>query len=660
MQSCDAKKIIQDYLTACDTGSSLFKLKREFVPHKMTSDMLEAALEDMLDSGEIMYTPRGVALQPHTIQSQIELVSDKGRRSVLLAYFNGERMPECSSEETHQIVKDFLGACSAVDEDCYRPTFRKYRFDRDSFSATFGQPVSTFIYLRETCRKGRTDWRNIRFDTTQTDAVRACATEYLKKAGLLEGGVQLPCSLEGITLYLLKGHSAPIAIKELFSEYLDFLSKHLPLPQELDVSYQHFLRSAEVNPDIIFGQASAVRYRPATKYGDRKILNSLKLSQYRNRYLSAEIICRDAAGILETANIRSPYELIYLLKAHSDICDKYKITFSKAPFLTFGSGDAIKQLNDLLRELSPVSGDQLAKEYEQRYGLKANTVKVRLLKEISQYLSSGIYDTKVKSITDKQFERLSGQLEAPWYYTSDVELLFKRRVGKLYQKYMSTENLGKLGYRKTSSVVYSNQYRSLEDCLDKTTWQGNIFQVKDGLWEIQQIYMALQKKAARFEIIEYFPQKFIRLSYLKKNGVHKKDLQAFISAVNAQTADGMYFTLKLLRDRGISLPLEDLGFDDMFYYSVLKQSKGIQARKVAGTYLFRKSKNDATLADFIEYLLTELRSVDLYDLSDLLADKYGMSLTPSYLRVIAANTQMYYDTISEKLFLDYDEYFEEV
>ncbi len=109
-----------------------------------------------------------------------------------------------------------------------------------------------------------------------------------------------------------------------------------------------------------------------------------------------------------------------------------------------------------------------------------------------------------------------------------------------------------------------------------------------------------------------------------------------------------------------ALPLEDLGFDDMFYYSVLKQSKGVQARKVAGIYLFRKSKSDATLADFIEYLLTELRSVDLYNLSDLLADKYGMFLTSSYLRVIASNTQMYYDTISEKLFLDYDEYFEEV
>ncbi len=50
MQGCDAKKIIQDYLAACDTGVSPFKLKRELVPHKMTADMLEVALGDEAQS----------------------------------------------------------------------------------------------------------------------------------------------------------------------------------------------------------------------------------------------------------------------------------------------------------------------------------------------------------------------------------------------------------------------------------------------------------------------------------------------------------------------------------------------------------------------------------------------------------------------------------
>jgi hypothetical protein len=246
------------------------------------------------------------------------------------------------------------------------------------------------------------------------------------------------------------------------------------------------LSLSETNKNIIWGKSLTVRFRPSTENGDRKFLNSLRLNQYRNQYISAEIICRNSSERLDAANIQSPYELINLMKRYPDFCNKHKVVFSKAPFLSVGNGDAVKQLNDLFRELSPVSGEKLAREYELRYGMKANTVKVRLLKEISQYLSSGIYDTKIRSISDKQFERLSGQLDAPWYYTTDVELLFKRRVGKFYKKYMSTENLAKLGYRKTNSIIYSNAYRSLEECLDKTQWQGNTFHVEDALCQFSK------------------------------------------------------------------------------------------------------------------------------------------------------------------------------
>lgn len=106
--------------------------------------------------------------------------------------------------------------------------------------------------------------------------------------------------------------------------------------------------------------------------------------------------------------------------------------------------------------------------------------------------------------------------------------------------------------------------------------------------------------------------------------------------------------------------MDDLGFDDTFYYSILKQGKKIQGRKVAGTYLLRKSKQDVTLSDFIEFLVSQVRSIDIFDLSELIAVQYGIALAPSYIRTLASGSQMYYDSISEKIYLDYDEYFEEV
>lgn len=408
------------------------------------------------------------------------------------------------------------------------------------------------------------------------------------------------------------------------------------------------------------GQSKTFRYRKSKESLDRRIVNQLKLHRYRNIFLSAEIICCEAADLLEAANINGPYELVNFIRSFPEICDKFKIQFPKDPFLVFGDGDAMKQLLKLLGECSPITGDNLANEYERLYGLKKNTLKTKYFKQIVQYQSGGVYDIKTKAITDKQFSKLSGQLKEEWYFSEKVEILFKRRVGKLYDKYMSTNNLALLGYRETSAIIYSNKYDSLEECLEKTDWSSNTFQVSDELWAIPQVNAIIQRKVMNLQIIEYAPQQFIRLGYLKKNGIHKKDLYSFIEAVHQRVEDESYFTLKSLKEEGRDLPLENLGFGDVFYYSILKKSKKVQSRKVAETYLFRKSRKPATLADFYEYLISNLRSIDLFDFAELLSDKYGISINPTYIRNTINGTQMYYDTISEKIYLDYDEYFEEV
>lgn len=62
MQDRDIKKMIQNYLAAYGTRVSLFKLKRELVSGEITAEILIVALDDMLDSREIMHAPRSIAL----------------------------------------------------------------------------------------------------------------------------------------------------------------------------------------------------------------------------------------------------------------------------------------------------------------------------------------------------------------------------------------------------------------------------------------------------------------------------------------------------------------------------------------------------------------------------------------------------------------------
>ena len=660
MEQSEAKVKIVEYLQTHSQPVSLFQLVHIVLQNKCSDAEIGNVLSQLFEEKLIYYTSQGIIGAPHNLMQLIEQVQEEDTRNILECFFRGQNIPSEQRSNVHQIVKLFLQNRRPIDEDSYKNVFRKYRFTQNSFCTIFSQPVSTYLYLSQICKKGKLDWRQIGLDSSQPTQVRSAAINAIKTEGLLLEGTVLPCTVEDVGLYLLQRHKTSAGKDDLFLEYVSFLDQAAPLPDSLTVSKHRFISILSASNRTILGQAGALRFRQSKERTDCAMVKRLKLWQYRNQYVSAEIIYKNAVAEMEKSDIQSPYELITILKQFPEICAKYQLTFAKAPFLIFGTGNAASQLLNLLKEFSPISGDRLAQEYERRYGLKATTVKTQLLKEISPYLRNGVYDLQTRSITDKQIQAIAKKLTKPWYTVEDVQKIFKSKVGAHYEAYLSTENLRKIGFRKTNVIIYSSQYRSLIECLEKNEWAGNTFYVSNEMWENPQIYTALQKQAAKFEIIEYLPQKFIRLAYLKRNGIHKKNLYEFIDEVCDRVQDDAYFTLKFLRDQGYEFPLDDLGFDDTFYYSVLKQGKKIQGKKVAGTYLFRKSKQDVTLSDFIESLVSQVRSIDIFDLSELIGTQYGIALAPSYIRFLVSDSQMYYDSISEKIYLDYDEYFEEV
>lgn len=225
---------------------------------------------------------------------------------------------------------------------------------------------------------------------------------------------------------------------------------------------------------------------------------------------------------------------------------------------------------------------------------------------------------------------------------------------------MSVQNLLQLGYKKTSTIIYSSNYSSLIDCLSQTEWKEGTFAVSDLLWEIPQIYNALQNKMSDLEIIEYSPQKFIRLSHLKRNNIHKKDLRFFMEEVCQCVGNEEFFTMKYLNQKGHVFKLESFGFDDIFYASVLKQSNKIQCKKISNNYLFRKSKKEFAIIDFVISIVCQYKSIDIFDLIYLFENRYGVTLTPIYVRNIVNDSDLHYDNISGKIFKSYGEYFEHI
>ena len=84
---------------------------------------------------------------------------------------------------------------------------------------------------------------------------------------------------------------------------------------------------------------------------------------------------------------------------------------------------------------------------------------------------------------------------------------------------------------------------------------------------------------------------------------------------------------------------------------------------MGGTTLFRVGTQQFSFSDFIEWLLfrEESMSMDVYELIDILHETYGIRFEHYEIKgKILPGTQMYYSDITEKLYADYEIYFDEI
>lgn len=107
--------------------------------------------------------------------------------------------------------------------------------------------------------------------------------------------------------------------------------------------------------------------------------------------------------------------------------------------------------------------------------------------------------------------------------------------------------------------------------------------------------------------------------------------------------------------------MDDLGFDEWFYTSILIEDKlNISYQKIGGNKVMICGEYNIHFEDFLEFIVfsQESLSIDIYELNEILKQQYNVNISTWKLIDIVSCTSMYYDAISEKVYADYDIYYE--
>ena len=117
----------------------------------------------------------------------------------------------------------------------------------------------------------------------------------------------------------------------------------------------------------------------------------------------------------------------------------------------------------------------------------------------------------------------------------------------------------------------------------------------------------------------------------------------------------------MIRDKGFVSKIDNLGFEDFFYGSLIERNTDeINSSRTGGGILFRKSEKKVTRQKFFKYLMKKFRKIDIIKFMDYIKDVYGLEFERWYITSLADGVGMYYDAIMEKLYINREEYYEDI
>ncbi|WP_339802885.1 DNA-directed RNA polymerase subunit alpha C-terminal domain-containing protein [Paenibacillus sp. FSL R5-0744] len=570
-------------------------------------------------------------------------------------------------ERIRQIEAKCIRKAPPLSEDLYALVFQKYDIAKKDFLLGFKESEITYNYLSIAYRKGEYPIDDLAMDFDFPDYFKKAAERIIYKNHVVLGSERVLCSRSELGEYILRTAGVEGLTFEEFSQLYKMLLEDLNLQDNpkfsvMDRGYSNKLAASN---HVLWKYGQKLRYYNIDAYDYSDLLSGLNLSDYKNVEFSTRKFFQEYPELMSDYDIQDEYELHNLLKKICTSDDYPQIHFKRMPNIEFGVADRDTQVMDMLLALAPIRNTDLAAAYEHAYGVLSQTLLANYMKNFDQYFYSGIYKIDVPMFSDIMASKMKQLLSREFYLLSDIRKLYVRQFPQADPKLLNPYTLKALGFRVYTNYAIKDQYPSAteyfrailttEDIVDAQSFPKDVL---NSIAYMSEVY----KLKAAYEIFEYAPLKYVHFRRLNRAGVEKESILDYCHKAY-QAVDSQYFTVYSLQKKGFTHAFDELGFDEWFYASLLSEDKEhFTYRRMGKNKLFRRGSENVSLIDFLEWILysSESLSLDVYELTEKLLSDYNIKFEWYKIVETIKGSAMYYDTITQKVYADYDVYFEEI
>lgn len=667
------KNAILRILESAEEPLTLDSISARLPEHLNNTTIVPGALIDLENEGSV--TERDLTYErkyPSVLDFVGSISNDTWRKLVLLRLQGstldaaGQQMG-LTRERVRQITKKAMQHRPRLAEDRYRYLFENYDFTQEDFNLAFGEPDSTYNYLDMAAQhRGGQKLANILDDPAVPLAMKRAAERAIYKDYVLIDGVRMHKDRDTFLQYALRHYCQGLTnydeFKRLYQTVLDDLG--LGADEKLTLGEKNYVNKIRESPFVLWHTGNSFRYYNIYERDYAPLLEELQLPQYDGLELSTRKFFRDYPELMQQYDIRDEYELHNLLKKIIPNDFTPRITFHRMPTIEIGTADRDWQVMELLLQYGESTAQELAEKYEELYGVGTATAIANQFRVIAPYFANGVYSINFEPLTAEQKQALQAALPGELYSLEKIRSVFRQHYPGLPADRINAYTLKSLGFKPYSGYALRDTYSSAVEYFDHILLDEDVVdlqQLDPFLLRLTSFASELNRLRDIWEIIEFSPRQCVNIRRLRQAGYDKKDLENYCLAACRFVEPGSYFTIRSLHGDGFAHPLDDLGFDDWFYASLLAAFKiRFSYQRIGRTRLFFYGSQPVNLEGFLMQLMEARQSIDLYNLEELVNEQYGIAIERHKIMDAIRNTDLYYDAIMEKVYIDYNTYFEEI
>lgn len=554
------------------------------------------------------------------------------------------------------------------EEDQYSYLFTHYAIEKECFLQYLCLSKGTWYYLCTCYKQGVTDMADAIDDQLIPKQWRRDIERYIHRKDVKINGRYIPVmqGVSAIAEYLVEQHcKEEMTIDEFYPYYETFVrDNNLDLAHfELTSGRKNTIKnSLSESNKVLWKQNQRMRYYDIVGGDYQALLDTLDLGQYENIELSTRKFFIEYPQLMEQYDLRDEYELHNLLKKIHAETENQKLSFARMPNLVFGTFDREEAVKEYLYANAPISGADLVQGISQIYGHNPVSIQTNWLPCISLYYRNGYYKVDQQQMPQEQMEMLKAALTDDFYYFTDVQKIYKELISDADVSLISAYNLKRMGFVVGTTYILQN-YETAESYFRSLLLKDDIVDVKQFNRKFTYLttYTAyLQRLRKECEIIEFEPYKYINIRRLQKMGIEKEQLRMYAEHVKEFIHDDDYFSIQSMKKAGFVDELDMLGFDDIFYASLLKYCGWLSWQRIGNAVIFNPQNHAFSICDFLVDQVEHLTTVDLDDFADMLKNDHNINLTKWDIIEKIRGSDLYYDRIMGKIYANYEIYFEEI